>query len=855
MRSQPSHRLNAATVLLIAALAACSRQAQQPAPTPTPAQPGQTPGGPPPAAGQDTAAGGGRAGGPGVAPAPRPYARVITSAARTRTGLFKTHQVGERLFFEIPRSALGDDMLVMVRPAAGGGGGGGFVGGAVNRPVAWEREGNRILLRGLSYAESADTVAAISRAVRAQMLGPIIASFNVESWGPDSAAVIDVTRLFTSAVPEFAAFNSVQADRSFIEHVAAFPDNVNVTFTQTGMQAPTPAGRGGGPPAPAPPGGARQFATTQRLLWSMLELPEQPMRPRLHDRRVGLGSVTTIDYSRPEHEATTRRYVRRYRLEKKDPNAAVSDPVKPIVFWIDPATPEWLQPWVKKGIEAWRVAYEGAGFSNAIEGRFAPVNDPDFSLFDARHSVIYWRPSTVANATGGQTVDPRTGEILKAEVNMYHNVMNLLRNWYFTQVGPLDPRARQLPLPDSLMGRLVEYVVTHEVGHAIGFPHNMKASAMYPADSVRSASFLRRMGGHVATLMDYSRFNYVAQPEDKIPVDLLVPVVGPYDKFAIMWQNKPIPGARTPDDEKRTLDQWARMQDSIPWLRFETQDATADPAVLTEAVGDEDAVKSSKLGLRNLERVSKMLLPVAEKPGQDYELLSDLYSNLVSQWGRYNSHVAATIGGAETFERYGTGERFRPLPQAKQREAMRYLNENAFRVPDWLINPQILRRIEQEGVINRVRGAQAGVLNSLLSPARLNRLVDYEAIADGDDLYTLPELLSDVRNSVWTELSAGNVRIDVFRRNLQRSYLQTVDRQINPPPAPPGPAAQQGGGGAAATNPTSDVRPALRGELLDLDRAIQAALNRTTDAMTRLHLRDARFEIERILYPNRRPLP
>jgi hypothetical protein len=850
MRKQSFHRLITPVLIASLAAAACSRRAQPPAATPTPTRPpGQTPGGPPAGAGQDTATGG-RAG--GAAPAARPYARVITSEARTRAGLFKTHRVGERLFFEIPRSALDRDMLIMVRPAAGGAGGG-FVGGAVNRAVAWEREGNRILLRGLSYAESADTVAAISRAVRAQMLGPIIASFNVESWGPDSAAVIDVTRLFTTAIPEFAAFNAVQPDRSFIEHVAAFPDNVNVTFTQTGMQAPAPTGRGGEAPAPpGAPGGARQLATTQQLLWSMLKLPDNPMRPRLHDRRVGLGSVTTIDYSRPEHAATTRRYVRRYRLEKKDPNAAVSDPVKPIVFWIDPATPDWLKPWVKKGIEEWRVAYEGAGFSNAIEGRVAPTNDPDFSLFDARHSVIYWRPSTVANATGGQIVDPRTGEIIKAEVNMYHNVMSLLRDWYFTQVGPLDPRAQRLPLPDSLMGRLVEYVVTHEVGHAIGFPHNMKASAMYPADSVRSATFLRRMGGHVATLMDYSRFNYVAQPEDKIPVDLLVPVVGPYDKFAIMWQNKPIPGARTPDDEKRTLDQWSRMQDSIPWLRFETQDATADPAVLTEAVGDEDAVKSSRLGLRNLERVSRMLLPVAEKPGEDYELLSDLYSNLVGQWGRYNAHVAATIGGAETFERFGTGERFQPLSQAKQREAMRYLSESAFRVPEWLINPQILRRIEQEGVTNRVRGAQASVINSLLAPARLNRLVDYEAIAGGADMYTLPELLTDLRAAVWTELSAGNVRIDVYRRNLQRTYLQAVDRQINPPAAPVGPAAPPGFPGAAPANPTSDVRPALRGELIDLDRAIEAALNRTTDPMTRLHLRDARFEIEHILYPTRR---
>jgi hypothetical protein len=823
--------------VLVIAIAGCSRN--EPTRTPTPARPTPatpTPGAERPAgAPQDTAAGAR----PAATPQPRPYARVITSEARTRTGLFKTHRIGDRVFFEIPRRELGKDMLVVTR-AASGGDPAGFFGGGGSRVVGWERSGNRILLRGRSFNISADTAVAISRAVEAMRYGPIIASFNVESWGPDSAAVIEATRLFTTNIPEFALFTTVVADRSFVEEVSAFPENVNVLVTQTGTATPTPT-PGGGPPG-APP--ARAFATSQRMLWSMLKLPENPMRPRLHDKRIGLGSVTTIDFGRPEHESVERRYVRRFRLEKKDPNAAVSDAVRPIVFYIDPATPEWLKPWVKKGVEVWREAYAGAGFSNAIEARYAPTDDTDFSLFDARYSVIYWRPSTVANATGGQIVDPRTGEILKAEVNMYHNVMNLLRNWYFTQVGPLDPRAQRLPLPDSLMGRLVEYVVTHEVGHAVGFPHNMKASAMYPADSVRSASFLRRMGGHVATLMDYSRFNYVAQPEDRIPVDLLVPVIGPYDKFAIMWQNKPIPEARTPDDERRTLDQWARMQDSIPWLRFETEGATADPAVLTEAVGDADAAKSSRLGIRNLQRVMRMLLPVAERPGQDYELLSELYSNVVSQWGRYNAHVAASIGGAESFERYGTGERFKPLPESKQREAMQYLAEHAFTVPQWLIDRSVIRRIEQEGVINRIRIAQAAAVNSLLSPLRLNRLVEYEVLATPDEsAFTLPEMLTTLRRSVWTELYDGST-VNVYRRGLQRSYLEAVDRALNPPPPP----AQPTPFGAPQQVPSnSDVRPALRGELLELERVANAAVNRSSDAMTRLHWRDIAFEIDRIL--------
>lgn len=817
-----------AAVLALATASGCARQTA--AAGPTPGQAGQAGGG------QDTTA---RQGGPGGRAAARPYDRVITAAAETKQGLFKVHRIDDKLFFEIPRSELNKDILVVQRTAAGGTTSG-FFGGGPTRVVEFEREGNHLLLRQKSYGIVADPTTAISEAVSALNYGPIITTFDIASWGPDSAAVIDATKLFTTNINEFASVPGLQTDRSFIQTFTALPENINVEATQTGNQPP---------PSGSPPG-ARPTTVTALTSWSFLKLPEDPMQPRLHDRRVGLGSIQHIDYSRPEHEATTRRYIRRYRLEKQNPSAELSNPVEPIVFYIDRATPEWLVPYVIQGVDDWEVAYREAGFTNAIEGRLAPspAEDPNFSMLDARHSVIYWRPSDVANATGGQIVDPRTGEILKAEVNMYHNVQNLLRNWYFTQVSPLDARAQQLPLPDSLMGRLVQYVVAHEIGHAVGFPHNMKASAMYPTDSLRSESFLRRMGGHVSTLMDYSRFNYVVQPEDNIPPELLVPGIGPYDKFAIMWQNKPIPGAATPDDEWRTLDQWSRMQDTIPWFRWQTSDATAPADELTEAVGDEDAVKASALGMRNLERVAGSLMRVAERPGQDYTLLNELYGNVVSQWGRYNSHVAAVIGGAETWERYGTGPRFEPLPEARQREAMQYLNQNAFRVPSFLLNTDILRRIEQEGIINRLRGAQSSVLNSLLSTSRLNRLVEYEALAGpGGRAYTVAEFVGDLRSGVWTELSASNPRVDVFRRNLQRAYLEAADRTINPPTPPANASAAVQAAATAAR--FSDGRALLRGELASLRTAVQTATNRTNDAMTRLHLRDVALQIDRILDP------
>jgi hypothetical protein len=433
---------------------------------------------------------------------------------------------------------------------------------------------------------------------------------------------------------------------------------------------------------------------------------------------------------------------------------------------------------------------------------------------------------------------------------MYHNVQNVLRDWYFTQVGPLDPRAQRLPLPDTLMGRLVEYVVTHETGHALGFPHNMKASAMHPADSLRSAAFLQRMGGHVATLMDYSRFLYVAQPEDRIPPNLLVPRIGPYDRFAIMWGYRPILDVATAEDERPTLDRWASEQDTIPWLRFSTSDAPNDPYDLTEAVGDADAMKSSRLGLQNLERVMKLLLPVAEQPGEDYKLLDELYDEAVAQWGRYMGHVAAVVGGAETQERYGTGPRFAPVSRVRQREALAFLRENAFRTPGLLLDPTILRRIEAEGAILRIRSAQGRVLATLLNRSRLNRLVEYEAMSTrAEEAYTVGDLVADLHGAVWGELDDARVRIDVYRRNLQRAFLETVDAELTPPPA-----RQPGPGGIGAPQDqrwNSDVRPVLRGELRALDRELAAAIPRAADRMTRLHLEDARAEIARLLDPQR----
>ncbi len=780
--------------------------------------------------------------GGGSSDGPKEYSEVVTESAITKAGMFDVHHVEDEIFFEIPNDELDTEMLLIQRAMestlqqAGA-----FFGGGPRLIVQWERDGNHVVLREKEYDLVANEDDAIWGQVSGFRRGPVLRRFDVEAFGPDSSLVIDVSDLFVSNIPELGPIDGLNSGRSWVEDTWSFDDAVNIQVTQSGQARPQggPGGAGG------PPGGqARPSSQTVRLFFSMARLPDDPMMPRWHDDRVGFISSRSWDFSRPDNRLEQVRFIHRFRLEKQNPGAEVSDPVEPIIYWIDPSTPDWLKPWIVSGVDAWQSAFEKAGFSNAIFGRVAPTpeEDPSFSLYDARHSVIYWRPSTVANATGGQIVDPRSGQILKGEVNMYHNIMDLQKFWYFIQVGPLDERAQSLPMPDSLMGKLVEYVVTHEIGHSIGFPHNMKASSQYPADSIRSASFLERMGGsHVATLMDYSRFNYVAQPEDNIPLDYLIPKVGPYDDFAVNWGYGEILGATSPDDELATLDEWARQQDDFPWLRFTTPDAAgSDPGALTEAVGDADAVRSTGYGMRNLERVMDMMLRVTEQPGQSYSELEAMYGQAVGQWGRYMGHVAAIIGSAETQERYGTGERFVPTSRARQVEAMDYLTETGFQVPEMFLDADILRRIEPAGVVSRFRTQQARIVNALLSQSRLERLVEFETL-DGAN-YTINDLMTGLRNGVWGELDDGSVRINTYRRSLQRAFLEAADnrlhpteeelnRRFNPAPAPW----------------SSDVRAVLRAELEDLDSAAASALSRAGDAMTRIHLRDVRREVARIL--------
>ena len=785
---------------------------------------------------------------------PQPYEKVITSEAKSKTGIFTVHVLKDKYYYEIPKGELNKEFLwnTQIAKTTDGAGYGGQE--LTDRVVRWELNGNKVHLRSIQYNVVADPASPIAQAVQAANNDTIVMTFPVAAFGKDGSPVIEVTRLFSTDVAEFSArqrlnATAMDASRSYIERISPYPENIEAVATVTYTRTPPPVGV-----APAPvvlAGGMRPGSATLVLHHSMVKLPEKPMLPRMYDQRVGYFTQSMLDYSRDEHRAPRVRYIARWRLEKKDPNAALSEPVKPIVYYIDAATPMKWREWVKKGVESWQAAFEAAGFKDAVVAKLAPTpeEDPEFSPEDVRYSVIRWLPSTIENANGPHISDPRTGEILNADIQFYHNIMNLQRDWYFLQAGPLDPRAQKLPLPDDLMGRLLEFVVAHEVGHTLGLQHNMKASSMYPQEKVRDREWVHKMGA-APSIMDYARFNYVAQPEDQIPAEDLVPRIGPYDIWAVKWGYTPIAGVKTADEEKPTLDQWAHEQDKTPWYRFSTAAAAgSDPGELTEAIGDADAIKSTAAGLKNLQRVAKMLLPATTaKTGEPYDDLAELYGRMLGQWTVELNHVAAIVGGFNTQQKYvgQDGLIFTPIPTERQKMAVGFLNQNAFSTPTWAIDPQILRRIEAVGVLSSVRNAQNSVLSNLLSSPRFNRLVEQEAL-DGGSAYSPADFLADVRKGVWKELDSTQVRIDPYRRNLQRAYLDLVNTKVNgnTPTVPVGLPPELAG----LFTTSGEERPLYRAELRSLNASIAAAIAKTTDRETKAHLEGARDQIAKILDP------
>jgi hypothetical protein len=755
---------------------------------------------------------------------PKPYEKVITAEAKTQPGLIKLHTLKTKLYFEIPKAVL-DQQLLMVATAAAVPAGADHVGRAINEGVVrFTLKGNRVHFQAVSHEYFSDPARPIVTAVQGAQRDTVLASFAVEAFAPDGAPVIEVTRLFTTEIGDYSArqllrATALDAARSYVDQTKAFAGSLRIDAVQTYTLMPPTVPPIPGVPLP-PPAPARSASTN--VAYSIVKLPDQPMMARLLDDRVGFFSLARVDYGSEEHEVKRERMIKRWRLQKKDPSAAVSEPVKPVVWYIDRATPAALVPYVKKGVEAWNPAFEAAGFRNAIQARPFPTReeDPEFDPEDVRYSIIRWVPSPIANAYGPSLADPRSGEILNANIVMYHNILQLLRDWYIAQAGAVDPRAQKLPLPDDLMGDLVAYVVTHEVGHSLGYQHNMKSSSLYPIDKLRDPKWLKEMG-HVATLMDYSRFNYLVQPGDGVDAALLIPRIGPYDVFATRWGYTPIPGAKTPADERKALDTWAREQDATPWLRFSSPKSEgADYGELTEAVGDADAVQASTWGVANLQRIVKMLPTITRQTGRDDKALEDLYRAAFGQWSRELGHVVAIVGGYAMHNKHSEqpGATFEAAPRVQQAKAVKFIADQALATPQWLLDPAVTERLRPSEPGALLLAQQRQLLRALLDRTRTTRLQAQSALG-GDKAYRLDDMLADLRGGVFAELGRG-APVAPLRRNLQRAYLEVLSERLN-------------GAGPSAND---DAKPAVRAELVELKALFAARSRGATDRLQRAHL-------------------
>ncbi len=801
---------------------------------------------------------------------PKAYKDVITAKAISKTGLFTVHKVEDKYYFEIADSILGREILTVVRFAkvpAGAGYGGEI---ANQQTITFERgPNNNVFLRTITLVNQAQENQDIYKAVTNSNLNAIAAAFPIAAFGKDSTSlVIDVSDFFKGDNQAVSinpltkrrySLSVLAQDRSFIRKISSYPINTEIVTVKTYQSSPiaTPS-IPGLPPSPGIAAARDAGAVTMEINTSLLLLPKVPMQRRIADKRVGYFTDDFVRYSDSQQKVEEVRFAVRWRLEPKDGEwekwrrGELVEPKKQIVYYIDPATPKQWRSHLIAGINDWQSAFEKAGFKNAIVGKEWPENDTTMSMEDARYSVVRYFASDIANAYGPNVHDPRSGEILESHIGWYHNVMKLVHDWYMLQAGPNDPGARSMKYDDQLMGDLIRFVSSHEVGHTLGLRHNMGSSSQTPVEKLRDKQWVEA-NGHTASIMDYARFNYVAQPEDNISRKGLYPRIGDYDKWAMKWGYGYIPG-NTEEETKMNSNKMvtaALKENPRHWFGTYESGNRVDPRSQSEDLGD-NSVKASEYGVMNLKRVMKGLPEWTKEEGDQYENLATMYGQTLGQFNRYIGHVSTNIGGIyETFKTVEQNEAvYEIVPKTRQKEAVGFINKNVFETPTWLVDRAMWNKFNNPISADPIMGLQERTLNSIVSTDRLGRLQLSAERFGADKAYTAMELLNDVQGTVFNELSSKKA-IDTYKRMLQRAYVDRLTSILNPSaPAVGGITISFGGPASAGIDAKkSDVTAIVRAQLVRLRSQLNSAAATTADKMSKIHLADLAERIKTALDP------